>query len=122
MLELVSYHPRKLASNFVEEAGIRCFETNEFKDWYQAIRAVLLESGVNISSEIIRDLFLSLPDSSDDEIFDLTLKSYLIGEKLLTEGQVEGEDWKLLFLPHSDPALGARLNAVHEQIEERLSA
>jgi len=122
MIEDSNAQPEKLSSNFVEEAGIRCFETHEFKDWYQAISAVLLESGVQLEPSIIRDLFVGLPDSSDDETFELTLKAYLVGEKLITPNQVEGEEWNLLFASHSDPALAARLTAVHDQIEERLSA
>jgi hypothetical protein len=73
---------KKLSSNFVEEAGIRCFETHEFVDWLTAIQAVLAESGIKVELKVIQDLFGSLPDSADDEIFELTLKAYLLEKNI----------------------------------------
>ncbi len=97
MLELVPDQPKKLSADFLEKAGIRCFETNEFKDWYEAIHAILGESGVELSVDVIRELFCGLPDSADDEIFALTLISYLVDNNLLTKAQVEDEGWDAIF-------------------------
>lgn len=136
MEDALSDQPKKLASNFVEEAGIRCFDTHEFKDWYEAIHAVLLESGIDLGTEVIKELFLSLPDEADDDIFELALKSYLIDKDLLSAAQVEGDDWNLLFLKsgevawvderalgvlHADPTLKARLST-HEKVGGELQA
>lgn len=136
-MELVSFEPVKLSFNFVEEAGVRCFETEEFDDWYEAIRAVLLESNVNLSTEVISDLFNGLPESADDEIFELSLKAYLIDKKLLTKDKVESEEWDFFFssagevdwvdegaLPalHSDAALKGRLENTHGQIGDQMAS
>ncbi len=136
MKDALSDQPRKLASNFVEAAGIRCFDTHEFEDWYEAIHAVLLESGIDLEVSVIRDIFVDLPREADDEIFELALKSYLIEKGLLRADQVEGEDWELLFsktkevgwvdssalgVLQGDPTLQARLST-HNQISGELQA
>lgn len=101
VLEDLEIHAsKKLAFNFVEEAGIRCFETGEFPDWFEAIHAVLNESGVVCPVEVVREIFNAIPDSVDeeaDEAFELTLIVYLIHNKLLARHQVEGPEWEAVF-------------------------
>ena len=137
MLDHVPNQPRKLSAHFVEEAGIRCFETNEFNDWYEAIHKVLHESAIELSAKVIRDIFLALPHRADDEIFDLTLIAYLIDKDLLTKDQVEEEGWSAIFPSQEeiermykggatslavDPALRAQLERILEQSGDQMAS
>lgn len=136
MLELVPNQPRKLSAHFVEEAGVRCFEKHEFKDWYEAIHAVLHESAVDLSVTVIRDIFLALPGNADDEIFTLTLVAYLIDNNLLSKDQVEVEGWSAIFPSQEeidrmykgistslavDPALRAQLESILNQSDDQMA-
>lgn len=136
MLELVPNQPRKLSAHFVEDAGVRCFERHEFKDWYEAIHEVLRESAVDLSVRVIRDIFRALPDNADDEIFTLTLVAYLIDNNLLSKDQVEEEGWSAIFPSQvemermhressmslaADPALRAQLESILNQSGDQMA-